>query len=424
MKLRMIGCSHHSTPIEVRERIAFSSEQYMPALSAFREAFPESESVLLNTCNRVEWYTASANDDVLPKSEDMIGFVANYHDVNPEMFRKHFHAREDELAIDHLFTVVSSVDSLVLGESQIAAQVSEAYERSRSGGFAGPILHALFQRANLVSKRVFNETEIHRRRVSVPSVAVSEVASEFFERFDDKRIVVIGSGEMGVETLQYLVDAGAAQVSIVNRSLERAEEVAKKFRVRAQAWETLDSLLLDADLVVSTTGAQEPIMTEPRMKNLMHQRRKGTLLILDLAVPRDFEPGIARLPSVYLYSIDDLQSVCQRNESFRRQQLPKARRIIEEECQRLRADWDLRSSSETIRALREQAAMIRDSELQRLLGKQALQGASPELQREVAQALERVVNKLLHVPLQSIREAPHEEQRESLVSAIRRLFRI
>nr|MCU0708592.1 glutamyl-tRNA reductase [Pirellula sp.] len=309
-------------------------------------------------------------------------------------------------------------------ESQIAAQVSEAYERSRSGGFAGPILHALFQRANLVSKRVFNETEIHRRRVSVPSVAVSEVASEFFERFDDKRIVVIGSGEMGVETLQYLVDAGAVQVSIVNRSLERAEEVANKFRVRAQAWETLDSLLLDADLVVSTTGAQEPIMTEPRMKNLMHQRRKGTLLILDLAVPRDFEPGIARLPSVYLYSIDDLQSVCQRNESFRRQQLPKARRIIEEECQRLRADWELRSSSETIRALRDQAAMIRDSELQRLLGKQALQGASPELQREVAQAMERVVNKLLHVPLQSIREAPHEEQRESLVSAIRRLFRI
>jgi glutamyl-tRNA reductase len=160
------------------------------------------------------------------------------------------------------------------------------------------------------------------------------------------------------------------------------------------------------------------------MKNLMHQRRKGTLLILDLAVPRDFEPGIARLPSVYLYSIDDLQSVCQRNESFRRQQLPKARRIIEEECQRLRADWELRSSSETIRALRDQAAMIRDSELQRLLGKQALQGASPELQREVAQAMERVVNKLLHVPLQSIREAPHEEQRESLVSAIRRLFRI
>jgi len=424
MKVRMIGCSHHTTPIEVRERIAFSAEQYSPALAAFRDAFPESESVLLNTCNRVEWYVAAAGDKALPSSDDMIAFIAAYHRVDPELFRKHFHSRDDDAAIDHLFGVVSSVDSIVLGESQIAAQVSEAYERSRMGGFAGSILHTLFQRANAVSKRVFSETEIHRRRVSIPSVAVSEIASEFFERFDDKQVVVIGSGEMGVETLQYLIGKGASQITVVNRSIERARDVAEKFQIHVQPWESLDPLLVQADLVVSTTGAQEPIVTEIRMRNIMQQRRKGTLLILDLAVPRDFEPSIARLPSVFLYSIDDLQSVCQRNESFRRQQIPKARRIIEEERQRLKADWEMRSSSETIRALREQANLIRESELQRLLGKQALYGASPELQQEVAQALERVVNKLLHFPLQSLREAPHEEQRDSLVTAIRKLFRI
>ena len=424
MKVRMIGCSHHTTPIEVRERIAFSAEQYASALTAFRDAFPESESVLLNTCNRVEWYTASGQDKIPPSSEEMIAFIAKYHQVDADLFRTHFHAREDDVAIEHLFTVVSSVDSLVVGESQIAAQVSEAYERSRIGGFAGPILHTLFQRANLVSKRVFSETEIHRRRISIPSVAVSEIASEFFERFDDKQVVVIGSGEMGVETLQYLVGKGASQVTVVNRSMERAQEVANRFQVRVQPWESLDSLLVQADLVVSTTGAQEPIVTETRMRNIMHLRRKGTLLILDIAVPRDFEPGIARLPSVFLYSVDDLQSVCQRNEAFRRQQLPKARRIIEEERQRLKSDWELRSSSETIRALREQANMIRDAELERLLGKQSLQGTSPELQQEVAQAMDRIVNKLLHFPLQSLREAPHEEQRDSMITAIRKLFRI
>lgn len=424
MKVRMIGCSHHTTPIEVRERIAFSTDQYKPALAAFRDTFPESESVLLNTCNRVEWYTASAPDKNLPASEEMIGFIAAYHRVDPELFRTHFHARDDDAAIDHLFTVVSSIDSLVLGESQIAAQVSEAYERSRAGGFAGPILHTLFQRANQVSKRVFNETEIHHRRVSIPSVAVSEIASEFFERFDDKQIVVIGSGDMGVETLQYLVGKGASQVTVINRSLERAREVADRFKVRAQPWESLENWLVQADLVVSTTGAPEPIVTEIRMRNVMHQRRKGVLLVLDLAVPRDFESSIARLPNVFLYSVDDLQSVCQRNEAFRRQQLPKAKRIIEEERQRLKSDWELRSSSETIRALKEQADMIRDAELQRLLAKQALQGSSPELQNEVAQAMERVINKLLHFPLQSLRDAPHEEQRDSLVTAIRKLFRI
>lgn len=424
MKLRMIGCSHHTTPIEVRERIAFSADQYLPALKAFRDLYPEAETVLLNTCNRVEWYVAGGSDETVPNSLAMLEFIAQFHRVPTQQFREHFHSREDEQAIDHLFMVASSIDSLVLGESQIAAQVSEAYERSKSGGFAGPVLHALFQRANLVSKRVYNETEIHRRRVSIPSVAVSEVASEFFERFDDKKIVVIGSGEMGVDTLQYLIDAGAGHVDIVNRSLDRASDVARRFGVQAHAWEKLDSLLHDADLVVSTTGAQEPVVTEARLRAIMQQRRKGNLLILDLAVPRDFEASIARLPSVYLYSVDDLQSVCQRNESFRRQQMPKAKRIVEEERNRLRADWELRSSSETIRALRTQAEAIRDAELQRLLGKQVLQDAPPELQQEIAQAMDRVINKLLHFPLQSLREAPHDEQRESLVQALRRMFRI
>jgi len=424
MKLRMIGCSHHATPIEVREKIAFAANQYETALTTFRDQFPDCESVLLNTCNRVEWYVGSASESVLPTTDQMIEFVARFHHVSPDLFRSHFQSHEDNEAIEHLFSVSSSIDSLVLGESQIAAQVSEAYERSRRGGFAGPIMHALFQRANLVSKRVINETEIHRRRISIPSIAVSEIASEFFERFDDKVVVVVGSGDMGVDTLQYLIDEGASQVDIINRSLDRANEVANRFHVRAHAWERLDALLTEADLVVSTTGATEPIMTEARFRSILNQRRRGPLLILDLAVPRDFEPGIARLPGVYLYSVDDLQSVCQRNESFRRQQLPKAKRIIEEEMQRLRSDMDLRSSGDTIRALREQAATIRDAELQRLLAKQSLQEASPEMRQEIAQAMDRVVNKLLHSPLQSIREAPHEEQRESLVSAIRRLFQI
>ena len=285
-------------------------------------------------------------------------------------------------------------------------------------------MHSLFQHANQVSKRVTSETEIHRRRVSIPSVAVSEVASEFYERFDDKKVVVIGSGEMGVETLQYLIDANAKNVDIVNRSFERAESVAKNFQLRAQPWESLDNLLVEADLVVSTTGAPEPILTESRMRSILSKRTRGNLLILDLAVPRDFEASIGRLPSVYLYSVDDLQSVCQRNEAFRRQQLPKARKIIDEEVQRILADWDLRQSSDTIRALKDQAVAIRDSELQRLFGKQALQELSPQVQQEIQQSVDRVINKLLHGPLQSLREAPHEDHRESLAKSIRRLFKL
>jgi glutamyl-tRNA reductase len=420
----MIGCSHHDTPLEVRERVAFSSEQITQSLGELKERYAEAEVVLLSTCNRVEIYCGALEADKLPSAEELLQFVSGFHQVDQRIIQEHFRVRHDAAAIEHLFSVVSSIDSLVVGESQISAQVRGAYERSRSEGFAGPVMHSLFQHANQVSKRVTSETEIHRRRISVPSVAVSEVASEFYERFDDKKIVVIGSGEMGVETLQYLIDAGAKNVDIINRSLDRAQKVAEQFALKAQAWDSLDGLLVQADLIISTTGAPEPIVSESRFRQILAKRTRGTLLILDLAVPRDFEASIARLPSVYLYSVDDLQNVCQRNETFRRQQLPKARKIIEEEVQRILDDWNLRLSGDTIRALKDQALLIRDSELQRLFGKRSMQDLPLEAQQEILQAVDRVINKLLHGPMQSLREAPHEDHRESLATAIRRLFRL
>lgn len=424
MKLRMLGCSHHATPLEVREQVAFSPQQVIEALGMLKGMYPDGELVLLSTCNRVELYVGGMEAEGVPELVELERFLSDFHGVGVRTIQTYFQGREDESAIEHLFSVASSIDSLVVGESQISSQVSNAYETSRSMGFAGSVMHTLFQHANLVSKRVSNETEIHRRRISVPSVAVSEVASEFFERFDDKRVVVIGSGEMGVDTLEYLMDAGAKSIDIVNRSWERAEAVAQRFGVRAAVWDQLDGLLVQADMVVSTTGATDPIMTESRFRGIHSKRTRGNLLILDLAVPRDFEAAIGRMPSVYLYSVDDLQSVCQRNEAFRRQQFPKARRIIEEEVQRLISDWNLRASGDTIRALRAQAELIRDAELQRLFGKQAMQGLDPLVQQEVQQTLDRVINKLLHSPLQSLREAPHEAQRDSLVDALRRLFQL
>jgi glutamyl-tRNA reductase len=430
MKLRMIGCSHHDTPLEIREQVAFSSEQITQALWSIKELFPDTEAVLLNTCNRVELYWGSSHEDKIATQEAIERFLSEFHRVGLRTIQEHFKVRHDGQAVEHLFMVVSSIDSLVVGESQIPAQVRSAYDRSKLEGAAGAVMHSLFQHANQVSKRVTTETEIHRRRISVPSVAVSEVASEFYERFDDKNIVVIGSGQMGVETLQYLLDAGARNIVIVNRSLDKAQSVADQmsaaaeFELRAEPWEALDQLLVWADLVVSTTGAAEPIVTESRLKPILAKRSRPNLLILDLAVPRDFEPAIARLPSVYLYSVDDLQSVCQRNEAFRKQQLPKARKIIDEEVQKILADWNLRQSGDTIRALRDQADLIRDSELLRLFSKQSMQELNAEAHQEILQAVDRVINKLLHGPLQSLREAPHEDHRESLATAIRRLFKL
>jgi glutamyl-tRNA reductase len=428
VKFCMVGCSHHSAPIAVRELIAFTDTQCNEALTQLRNRFVDYEFVLLNTCNRVEIYAANSTDSE-EKSEPrvadrLIDFIASFHSQPSDRFKNHFLKLENEKAIEHLFTVSSSIDSMVVGESQIAAQVHEAYRRATDGGFTGPIMHSVFQHASQVSKRVTNETEIHRRRISVPSVAVSEIASEFFERFEDKQIVIIGSGEMGTETLQYLQGAGATKVTMINRSFERAQSVAKQYSVKVAPWERLDTLIAESDLVVSTTGATEPVVTEARFRSISSMRKKGTLLILDLAVPRDFEASIGRLPGVYLYSVDDLQRVCDRNRTFREQQLPKAHRIIHEEVVRLLGNVEHRSSGATIRALRDQADEFKRAELERLLGKQALQNASPEMQQEISQAFDRLTNKMLHSPLQSIREVAQSDQRETLVSALRKLFQI
>lgn len=411
-------------PLAIRERLSFTDEQCGEALLAFRGRFPECECVLLNTCNRVELYVGSPSEIELPTTSELVEFVTGFHNEPTLDFDQHFLKLESKSAIDHLFSVASSIDSIVLGETQIASQVNEAYVRATSGGFAGPTMHAAFQHANQVAKRVTNETELHRRRISIPSVAVSEIASEFFERFDDKQIVVIGSGEMGVETLQYLKTAGATKITIVNRSIDKATAVAEKFAIKAMPWESLDSLLADADLVVSTTGAAQPVVTENRYRSIASARDKRTLLILDLAVPRDFESAIGRMPGVYLYSVDDLQAVCNRNRSFREQQLPKAQKIIREESDRLLGDWNHRSSGATIRALREQAEQMKQSELIRLFGKQVMGTTTQEMHEEIVAAFDRLINKMLHSPLQSIRDVAQTEQRDTLVSALRKLFQI
>ncbi len=410
-------------PLAIRERLSFSDTQCVEALSDFRNKFPDCECVLLNTCNRVELYVG-ASEGELPTAEDLVGFVTGFHNQLPSEFEPHFLKLESTPVLHHLFSVASSIESIVLGETQIAAQVNDAYVRATDGGFTGPMMHAAFQHANQVAKRVSNETEIHRGRISVPSVAVSEIASDVFERFDDKQIVVIGSGEMGVETLQYLKTAGASRITIVNRSHEKAIAVAEKFAVQAKPWDDLHSLLCEADLVVSTTGAPQPIMTEIKYRSIAANRIKGTLLILDLAVPRDFESAIGRMPGVYLFTVDDLQARCDRNRSFREQQLPKAHKIIKEELNRIMGDWHHRSSGATIRALRDQAEQIKQSELSRLLGKKSMVSSSPEMQEEIITAFDRLINKLLHSPLQSIRDVAQSEQRDTLLSALRKLFQL
>jgi glutamyl-tRNA reductase len=433
MKLHMIGCSHHHTPLHLRQRLAFTPEQTQLALASIKNRFPGIEAVLLSTCNRVELYAASPDASVLPEVGFFREFLLDFHHLSLSDYATHLQNCSDAKAIEHLFTVASSLDSLVVGESQILSQVKQAYEVANAANLAGPVVHAAFQHASHVAKRVSNETEIHSRRISVPSVAISEIATEFFERLDDKNILVIGTGEMGEEAIRYLHAAHAKRITLVNRSMERAEQVALQFNhefqhslsVSTAPWDKLGESIQAADLVISTTAATDPIVTLDAYQALYDQRRKkGTQLILDLAVPRDFDERIGQLPQVYLYSVDDLQAVCDRNLDFRKKQWPVAQRIIHEETERFLGDVQHRRTGSTIQALRDQAQGIKRAELERLAHRLSNHSVGNDVIEEISQTMDRLVNKILHPPLQSLREESTSSDHASLLNALKRLFKI
>ncbi len=423
MHWSMVSWSHHRTPLDVREKLSFSTEQVRDALQRFQAKFPDTESVLLSTCNRVELYCASNNAENLPDADALGTFLTDYHGYSYAELKDQVTASSGAETIKHLFMVAASLDSMIVGEAQILAQVKAAYELACGSATASAIMHRAFQRATVVARRVSNETEIHKRRISVPSVAVSEIASEFFERFDDKRILLIGAGDMGTETLRYLRDAGAENIRIINRNRERAVELAQPFAAKVEAWEHLDKSLAESDLIISTTSSTQPIVRIEQFKAIRSRGSKA-VLILDLAVPRDFEAGIADLPDVYLFTVDDLQQVCDRNIVLRQEQWPKAAKIVEQETQRFLTESIHHGSGHTIKQLREQAQQIKNDEYARLLTKLQTRGIDEQSQKDIEVSFDRLVNKLLHPPLQSLRENADTTHHATLLDALRRLFQL
>lgn len=419
----MIGCSHHDAAVEFREKIAFTTEQVGDALAAFRHQFPSCELVLISTCNRIELYTTTG-DDVELDRDAVANFLARQHQLSPDEVLDQMIYRTGREAVEHLFTVAASLDSMVVGEAQILSQVKQAYDLACHCGSAGPLTHSVFQAANRTAKRVQDETAIHRRRVSVPSVAVGEIIPEVFDSLHKKRIVICGAGEMGEETLRYLIQAGASDVCIINRNFERAVELAESFGMRPELWDRLSDEVIAADILIGTTSSAQPIMDRAAFLPLHTKRRNRVLLILDLAVPRDFETSIGQLSSVYLYGIDDLKAACERNRRERQKEWPKAKQIIAEETQRFMQAIQHRATGPVIQRLRSQASELKQDELDRLKNKLGLYQHDPAVAREIEKSFDRLINKLLHPPLTSMRDDAAQGHHRGLLEAVRHLFNL
>lgn len=423
MKLRMIGCSHHRSGVAVRERLAFTEEQAAEALQQWKEERPQNEAVLLSTCNRVEFYAAADGDDLPPCPRLMARHLAVRHDLSVDQLYPELITLRDEQVVNHLFHVAASLDSMVLGEPQILAQVKQAYDLAASLGAAGPMTHGCFQAALRVGKRVAAETSLHRHRVSIPSVAIADFAGRIFERFDDKRVLVVGAGEMADETLRYLTGKGARRITIVNRDPLRAAQLASEWNGESASLTNLTNEVIRADLIISTTGAQEPIVTLPHyQREVAPHRGQRPLFILDLAMPRDFDPRIGDELAVYLYSIDDLHDACNRNRKARERELPLAERIIGEEREKFFVDARHRISAPVIARLRSGLEEPKRAELDRLFNK--LPDLNEADRDEVRRFADRLVNKMLHAPMESIRDESREGSPRRLLDALSRLFQL
>ncbi|TWT74105.1 glutamyl-tRNA reductase [Allorhodopirellula solitaria] len=437
MTLHMIGCSHHDAAVEVREQLSFSSEHSSQALATFSERFDGAELVVLSTCNRVELYAAggpfgsglTASESASGSWSDeqvrtaLIEFVAECLQKRAEFVGEHMIVRQGREAVDHLFLVAASLDSMVVGEAQILSQVKQAYDLSNLAGATGPLTHAAFQAANRAAKRVQTETTIHRRRLSVPSVAIGEVVPEVFETLRGKRVVLCGAGEMAEETLRYLKSGGSNDLCIVNRGQERAAALAQVFDAQTAPLDELSDQIVAADLLIGTTSAEEPLVDAATFARLNAQRGGRVLLVLDLAVPRDFEPVIGEEPGVYLYQIDDLQAACNRNRREREKQWPKAKGILDEEVQRFFDVLQQRATGPVIQRLRQRADQVKTAELERLLGK--LNGCNdPAITKEIEKSFDRLTNKLLHPPMASLRDDAAAGHSRGLLEALRHLFNL
>lgn len=420
-RLLLLGLNHTTAPLDVRERLAFSPDQQGRAVDAMRERFPDTEIVLVSTCNRVEMYVSRPVHGH-PRADEMADFLAEFHGVPLEEFKSHLYERTERDAIMHLFSVTCSLDSMVLGESQILGQVRQAYDLSRERKAAGALLNPLFQRAIAVGKEVLHSTSLGDGRISVSGVAV-KYARRIFDHFNDKTVLCIGAGKMSILALKGFAALKPKQLLVCNRDGEKAKAVAAEFGGTGVPLTSLDAQLVAADIVITSTGATEPIITRKQFESILKQRRYRPIFIIDIAVPRDVEASVAELDHVYLYNLDDLQKAVSETHTNRGGAVDAARSVVNQHVEDFLAWQQQRALGPTIDRLYKRFHEMAGEEVARTINKlHNLNDADKAIVEDMAR---RIVNKLLHDPVRTLRDGDQiHSPAGQYLHAIERIFRL
>jgi glutamyl-tRNA reductase len=418
LHLLLVGISHRTAPVELRERVDFQARGLQGALRALAERGSAHEAVVVSTCNRAELYVAC--DETEPTRQDLLRFLSDYNDLPAADVLPHVYDVPDLDAARHLFRVAAGLDSLVVGEPQILGQVKEAHTAATEAHTAGPVLNRLFHASFAVGKRVRTETGLGSGAVSVSYAAVA-LARKIFGDLSGRNVVVLGAGEMGKLTAVHMKSQNVRHITIVSRTMAHAARTAEAIGgASAAPWADLDAVLAASDIVITATGAANPILTKAHIEAVMRPRRNRPLFIIDIAMPRDVEAAAGEIEEVFLYNIDDLQATVRENLARRASEVSRAETIVDEEVDKFGAWFRSRGAIPTVVALRERFETIRRAELERLDFK--LSALPPEARARVDEITHLIVEKLLLTPTEQLKSLTDAETVSMYAEALTRLF--
>ena len=417
MNIIVVGLSHKTAPVEIREKVAFPPTAMEEPLHRLLSLPSLSEALIVSTCNRVELYAVSRYPEAAIM--EMKQFLADFHELKPELLEDHLYHFEGEDAIQHVLRVAASLDSMVIGEPQILGQIKAAYSYSCEFKTAGPILNRFLNKAFSVAKRVRNETAIASNAVSVSFAAV-ELARKIFDSLENKTVMLIGAGEMCELAAKHFVNNGVSKVLVTNRTFSRAEKLAAEFDGVAVSFDNFREQLHRVDIVLSSTGAPDYVLTAKKLKEVCKLRRYKPMFLIDIAVPRDIDPAANKLDNIYLYDVDDLQGVVQANLKERQKEAVKAEQIIAGEVTQFQGWMATLEVKPTIVALRRQMEEVRQTEMQKTLSN--LNDLNEKERRAIEAMTSAIVNKILHRPTSLLKQASSSDDGGYYLDAIRTLF--
>ena len=411
----LLGVNHKTAPVQIREQLAFGG--YEQPLALLRQAKGINEYHLLSTCNRVEVLFTCTDPDAT--SSEILDLLFGTR-IRPDILSRYIYRYEQEEAVRHLFSVASSLDSMIIGEAQILGQLKEAFRYASQEKSSGLILNKLLHKSFSVAKRVRTETRIGANAVSISYAAV-ELARKIFGNLGDKRVMLVGAGEMAELAAEHLVGQGVREVVVANRTLERAVALARRFNGRSVSLDEMVEQLELVDIIISSTGAPDIILSKKEVAPLMRRRRNRPLFFIDIAVPRDLDPAINDLDNVYLYDIDDLTHVVELNKSERDREAAKAQRIVAEETIKFSQWLDNMELTPTIVDLRRMGEAICETELEKTLKRLDISDRDHKAIRKMAAA---IVGKMLHHPLAYLKSDTPCQDKGKRIITIRTVFQL